>query len=108
MTKAAIALAASVNAALATEAPGIDISHSKIAAGTERLLGDLTTWLLILAPIAGTACVVFFAIRRSLADEQDQKHWNRRILSSIVSVGIAVLASVIIKLVNSYYGCAAA
>ena len=96
---AAMALTVSMNTALAT-----GIGDSKIATGTQELLGDLTTWLLVLAPIAGVACVIFFAIRRSMADEQEQKQWNNRIIASIVSVAIAILASVIIKLVTTYYG----
>jgi ethanolamine transporter EutH len=81
-----------------------DIGSSQIATGTQRLLNDLTTWLLVIAPIAGTVCIIFFAIKRGMADEQDQKQWTNRIITAAVSVAIAVLASVIIKLVVSYYG----
>lgn len=80
-----------------------DIASSKLATGTENLINDATTWLLILAPVAGTLCVIYFAIRRGAADEQEQKQWDNRIKTAIISVGVAVLASVIIKIVVNYY-----
>lgn len=87
-----------------TKFTALGIGESQIATGTQKLLNDLTTWLLIIAPIAGTVCIIFFAIRRAMADEQDQKQWNNRIVAAVISVAIALLASVIIKLVTSYYG----
>lgn len=80
-----------------------DIGSSKIATGTKKLIEDATTLLLIIAPIAGTLCIIYFAIRRSAADEQEQKQWNNRIITAIVSVLVAVLASVIIKVITAYY-----
>ncbi|GHU97199.1 hypothetical protein FACS1894208_12500 [Clostridia bacterium] len=79
------------------------VGTSKIATGTQKLIQDATTWLLVIAPIAGTVAIIYFAIRRGMADEQEQKQWQNRIIVAIVSVIIAVLASVIINLVTSYY-----
>lgn len=79
------------------------VGNSKIAKGTEALIRDATTWLMILAPIVGGLLVIYFFIRRSGADEQDQKRWNNRIVTAIISVVGAVLGSAIINLIVGYY-----
>ncbi|GHV19502.1 hypothetical protein FACS189425_10150 [Clostridia bacterium] len=79
------------------------ITDSVLAKGTEKLIGDMTTWLLVLAPIVGGALVIYFFIRRGAADEMDQKKWNNRITTALVSVVGAVLGSVLIKIILSYY-----
>ncbi|MGV8149785.1 MAG: hypothetical protein ACLKAK_08475 [Alkaliphilus sp.] len=79
------------------------IMDSKLATGTEALLRDITTWLLILVPILGGLLILYFFIRRSGADELDQKKWNNRITTAIISVIGAVVASSILKIVIAYY-----
>lgn len=81
-----------------------DLKSSVLYTGTEKLFNDLTNLLLVLTPISVIGFVIYFAIRRGAADEMDQKTWNKRIMVAIVSGGIAMLASVIIKVVMSYYG----
>lgn len=84
-------------------ATGGSVGNSKIAKGTEALIRDATTWLMILAPIVGGLLVIYFFIRRSGADEQDQKRWNNRIMTAIISFIGAVLGSAIINLIVGYY-----
>lgn len=80
-----------------------DIGSSKLAKGTEKLIQDATTWLMILAPVAAILLVVYFCIRRSAADEMDQKKWNNRITAAIISCVGAVLASATLNLIIGYY-----
>lgn len=77
---------------------------SIFATGTKNLATDIGTWLLILAPISGSVLGVYFFIRRQAADEMDQKKWNDRIKTTIMSTIGAVLVSAIIVLIASYYG----
>lgn len=79
------------------------LQGSKIVTGTQKLIGDATVAGMIIAPIAAIAAIIYFAIRRSFADEMGQKEWNKRITVAIVSCIIAVLASVIINVAVSYY-----
>lgn len=79
------------------------VGDSPIATGTQRLLQDLTTWLMILSPIASGALIIYFFIRGSAADEMDQRQWNKRIVTAIVSCIGAALGSVILNLVVGYY-----
>jgi len=79
------------------------INDSTIVKGTEKLIGDITTWLMILAPIVTIMLVIYFAIRRSAADEMDQKKWNNRIMVAVVSCIGAVLASALVNLILGYY-----
>ena len=48
-----------------------DFADSKLAAGTEALISDLTKWLMILAPIVTVLLVIYYLIRKSAADEMD-------------------------------------
>lgn len=80
-----------------------DVKDSQIVKGTEELIKDLTTWLMILAPILGGLLIIYFFIRRSAADEMDQKKWNNRITTAIISVIGAVLASATLNLIIGYY-----
>lgn len=91
-----------LNKVVAFAAPG-KLQNSKIAKGTEDLIKDATTWLMVLAPIAGALLVGFFFLRKGAADEMDQKMWQKRINVAVIStVGVEV-ASVIINLIVGYY-----
>lgn len=79
------------------------VQNSQLVKGTENLIKDLTTWLMVLAPVVGVLLIIYFFIRRSAADEMDQKKWNNRIVTVIVSVIGAVLASATLNLIVSYY-----
>lgn len=79
------------------------VQDSKIVKGTEDLIKDVTTWLMVLAPIVGGLLIIYFFIRRSASDEMDQKKWNNRITTAIISVIGAVLASATLNLIISYY-----
>lgn len=80
-----------------------DIKDSKLVTGTEKLIGDVTTWLMILAPIVAGLLIIYFCIRRSAADEMDTKKWNNRIVVAIVSCIGAVLGSATLNIIIGYY-----
>lgn len=80
-----------------------DVKNSQLAKGTEALINDVTIWLMILAPIVSALFIIYFFIRRSAADEMDQKKWNNRIVVAIVSCIGAVLASATLNLIIGYY-----
>jgi len=79
------------------------VSSSKIVTGTEKLIGDVTTWLMVLAPVVAGLLIIYFCIRRSAADEMDQKKWNNRIVVAIVSCIGAVLGSATLNIIIGYY-----
>lgn len=79
------------------------IQSSKLYTGTEKLIQDLTTMLIALAPIVGGALIVYFFIRRGAADEMEQKQWNSRIVTVIISCAAAVLGAVTLNLIMTYY-----
>ena len=89
------------NSTVAYAAGGI--GGSQIAKGTEKLIQDATTWLMILAPVAAGLLIIYFCIRRSAADEMDQKKWNNRIVVAIVSCIGAVLGSATLNIIIGYY-----
>jgi len=80
-----------------------DIGTSVLATGTEKLVGDATTWLLVIAPAVTVIAVIYYFIRKAMADELDHKKWNTRISTAIISCIGVVTASVIIKVIIAYY-----
>jgi ABC-type molybdate transport system permease subunit len=79
------------------------VSGSQIAKGTQRLIQDVTSWLMILAPVVAGLLIIYFCIRRSAADEMDVKKWNNRIIVAIVSCIGAVLGSATLNIIIGYY-----
>lgn len=79
------------------------VGDSSIVKGTEKLIGDLTTWLMVLAPVVAGMLIIYFCIRRSAADETDQKRWNNRIVAAVVSCIGAVLGSATLNLILGYF-----
>lgn len=93
-----------VFAATSNNALAGGFGSSIFATGTKSLFVDVGTYLLIIAPISGGLLGVYFFIRRQAADEMDQKKWNDRIKTTIISTLGAVLVSTAIVLIASYYG----
>ena len=91
------------NAMLGVSAFASGINGSAAMTGTQNLVNDFTSALLVIAPIVGAACVIYFCIRRSAADEMDQKKWNNRIVTAIVSTIGAVLAASLLNVIVGYY-----
>lgn len=85
------------------DAAGSAIATSKFGTGTQNIFTDLSTYLLILSPIIGAVLGVYFFIRKSAADEQDQKQWNKRLITTGICVVGAVLVSSMIKVITGYY-----
>lgn len=79
------------------------VGDSNIVKGTQKLIGDVTTWLMVLAPVVAGMLIIYFCIRRSAADEIDQKKWNNRIIVAIVSCIGAVLGSATLNIILGYY-----
>lgn len=104
IASAITAIASSAIIAVAANAEGGDLlASSKAVTGTKALLGDLSSILLVVAPLVGTACIIYFAVRHGAADEMDQKKWKQRIIVAAVSIVIAVVASALINVLVSYY-----
>lgn len=95
------ALTVSVITALPASAAGVQ--DSGIVKGTQKLIGDVTTWLMVLAPVVAGMLIIYFCIRRSAADEVDQKKWNNRIVVAVVSCIGAVLGSATLNIILGYY-----
>ena len=79
------------------------ITGSKLYTGTRRLIADVTNALLVLAPVAAGLLIIYFCIRRSAADEMDQKKWNNRIIVAVVSCIGAVIGSATLNIIIGYY-----
>ncbi len=80
-----------------------NLNNDKVVTGTKSLLNDATTAVKAIGGTAAALAAVYFFIRKSAADEQDQKTWNRRIMIAVISaVGIIVIGT-LIQTVIKYY-----
>ena len=100
--QAIVCMTAFIAVSLSASATG-GLESSKAVTGTTALLNDLSNIMLVVAPIAGTVCIVYFAIRHGAADEMDQKKWKQRIIVAAVSIIVAVVASALINALIGYY-----
>jgi heme/copper-type cytochrome/quinol oxidase subunit 2 len=79
------------------------IQSSTIYTGTKKLINDATTAAMIISPILTILLVIYFLIRKSAADEMDQKKWHNRIMIAVVcGIGVVVAAATI-NMLNGYY-----
>ena len=79
------------------------IQDSTIVTGTEKLINDLTSWLLVLAPVLTVLLIGYFFLRKSASDEMDAKRWDNRIKVALISCVGVVVASGLINVIMSYY-----
>lgn len=89
--------------ALLTVQASAGIADSEIGTGLKTLISDASTYVTILCPLTGALAAGYFAIRRSMADEQDGKMWEKRIRTSIFCGVGGGLASLVIALLASYF-----
>lgn len=79
------------------------IAASTLGIGLINLINDVFLYLTIICPLAGGAAAIYFAIRRSMADDQDGKMWEKRIRTAIICGVGGCLVSGVIALVSSYF-----
>ena len=54
-----------------------NIASSKLATGTEQLIKDATSWLLVVAPLVTVIAVIYYFIRKTVSDEMDHSAATR-------------------------------
>lgn len=79
------------------------LADSSLAKGTEKLLQDATSWLMIIVPAVTVLVVIYYLIRRAAADEIEHKKWNSRIMAAIISCIIAVAVAALLNALTSYF-----
>lgn len=83
---------------------GTAVESNILFTGFKALMTSATNALVIIAPIIAVVLTIYFAIRRSGADEMDQKMWGKRIGNAWICAAIAVAGSGLVKLIMSYFG----
>ena len=82
--------------------PG-NFANSTFATGTQRLLSDVGTWLIIIGISVGGVSAVVCLIRRAMADETDGRMWQKRAITAVLcGVGVSLVGG-IITMISSYY-----
>lgn len=79
------------------------VESSVFVTGTEKLLGDITTAGLLIAPGVAIAVIVYCFIRMTFSDEHEAKVWKKRITTALFAGIGATSAAALIKLLFSYY-----
>ena len=79
------------------------IGQSKLATGTEQLIKDVTSWLLVVAPLVTVVAVIYYFIRKTVSDEMDHRKWDSRISTAVICCIGVVAASLIINVIVGYY-----
>lgn len=90
-------------AGMVSPAYASSIQTSTFWTGLMAFLNDLMTVLTIACPVVGGVAALVFTIRRSMADEQDGKMWQKRITTAIICGVAGCLISGIIALITGYF-----
>ena len=79
------------------------LASSTLGVGVKELISDVSALLIVLCPLTAAAAAGFFAIRRSMSDEQDGKLWEKRIKTAFFCGVGGCLVSSVITLLASYF-----
>ena len=79
------------------------LTGSTVVTGTKALVADVTAFLIWACPAVAACVVVYFFVRRGMADEQDGKLWQKRIVVAIVCGVAGCLGSTFINTIAAYY-----
>lgn len=71
--------------------------------GTQKLMNDAMTWVLILIPIAASLFCAWKALCYQSADENERAVIKKSVKGAVIVAILGELSSAIIKLVLSYY-----
>lgn len=81
-----------------------DLNSSTVVTGTKNFINDITLALTALSLGVGGAAFTYFTIRKGMADEQDGRVWQKRMVTSLVCGIGGAIASSIVALIAGYYG----
>ncbi len=80
-----------------------NLQNDKVVTGTKKLIQDATKVMGILGALVSIVFGIYFFIRKNMADEQDQKMWNKRIATTVIcAIGIVVISG-LISTITKYY-----
>lgn len=79
------------------------IQDSTLVVGTQKLITDLTNWMLIIAPTVTILLVGYYLIRKGASDEMDARRWDSRVKIAIICcIGVVVMSGLINVIMNYY------
>ena len=80
-----------------------NIQNDKVVTGTKKLIQDATKAMGIIGALVYVLFGIYFFIRKNMAEEQDQKMWNKRIATTVIcAVGIVVISGLLNTIVKYY------
>ncbi len=102
--KRLLVLSAALTAFLLIPAHAGDLGSSTVVTGTKQLISDITTVLAGISLSVGGGAFTYFLIRKSMADEQDGRTWQKRMVTALICGIGGAIASSIVALIAGYYG----
>lgn len=90
-------------ATMISPAYAVRFQDSDFYKGTMNLLQDVTLAITVIGPLVCAAFAGYYFVRKSMADDQDDKQWNRRIAKALICAPAIGLASGLITLLIGYY-----
>lgn len=81
----------------------LSVQDSVIFTGTQKLLNDVSSALLIILPLSAAAILAYLAVRKMGAEEQEAPVWKKRMWGVGIAFIVGITASGIVSLVSGYY-----
>lgn len=77
----------------------------QVVTGAQKLLQDISTWLLLLIPIAGGMMVAYHALMKTLSDGDPAvtAEKNKKIKQVLIGVVIGMSAAGIVNAIIAYF-----
>ena len=79
------------------------LENSTFYQGLMNLLQDISLAVTIGGPLICVICAGVFLARRSMADEQEGKMWNKRIATALICAVAIGLVAGLVTLLTSYF-----
>ena len=79
------------------------LENSTFYKGLMNLLQDISLAVTIGGPLICVICAGVFLARRSMADEQEGKMWNKRIATALICAVAIGLVAGLVTLLTSYF-----
>lgn len=79
-----------------------NILNTKLVQGIMNMLRDATSVLLVALPTVVGLLLIYFNLRKSACEQQEQQIWSKRMKTAIISLVVGETASGIVNLITSY------
>ncbi|MCL1935035.1 MAG: hypothetical protein FWF57_01440 [Defluviitaleaceae bacterium] len=85
-------------------APSAPAGFGQFGTGVMNLINDFNLFVIAAGPVIAGLGLAYFALKKSIADEQDYKSLDKKMRTSVICGIIILTAGVIMNIATAYFG----